>query len=310
MMQRTRIDSELVEKVSRLKNEERLSNQKIADRLGCNQRTVAKCLRKAKEKGLETRRSSALTSGYADALKDHYRNLVVTSQALGECVKIDPLNASQANSADLLDHYLEQQLLANGSRLAERGVNLDPNLGQSTVSWIPYPSLTYEEYQHDPEARRLARRLRDVLYQHDRTLEDHVKEWMHKWDELPRHRRSLWEETPKFFEEDFKKYLKQQSDTSTTDKPEDKNPQQSEPSTTDESESTSDKELICKYVVDTAIALEAMKTLKAPGEDLPDEAFTALLDEVFSSAKSCLVTFPNPYTGGESSSTIYLAYKE
>ena len=44
--------------------------------------------------------------------------------------------------------------------------------------------------------------------------------------------------------------------------------------------------------------------------DLPDEAFTALLDEVFSSAKSHLVTFPNPYTGGESSSTIYLAYKE
>ena len=44
--------------------------------------------------------------------------------------------------------------------------------------------------------------------------------------------------------------------------------------------------------------------------DLPDEAFTALLDEVFSTAKSCLVTFPNPYTGGESSSTIYLAYKE
>ena len=44
--------------------------------------------------------------------------------------------------------------------------------------------------------------------------------------------------------------------------------------------------------------------------DLPDEAFTALLDEELTTAKSCLVTFPNPYTGGESSSTIYLAYKE
>ena len=39
------------------------------------------------------------------------------------------------------------------------------------------------------------------------------------------------------------------------------------------SEDTSDKELICKYVVDTAIALEALETLKARGEDLPDEAF-------------------------------------
>ena len=44
--------------------------------------------------------------------------------------------------------------------------------------------------------------------------------------------------------------------------------------------------------------------------DPPDEAFTGLLNEVFSSAKSQRVTFPNPYTEGESSSTIYLAYKE
>jgi hypothetical protein len=44
--------------------------------------------------------------------------------------------------------------------------------------------------------------------------------------------------------------------------------------------------------------------------DPPDDAFTGLLNEVFSSAKSQRVTFPNPYTEGESSSTIYLAYKE
>ena len=44
--------------------------------------------------------------------------------------------------------------------------------------------------------------------------------------------------------------------------------------------------------------------------DPPDEAFVSLLDEVFASAKFHLVTFANPYTGGESSNTIYLAYKE
>ena len=44
--------------------------------------------------------------------------------------------------------------------------------------------------------------------------------------------------------------------------------------------------------------------------DPPDEAFMSLLDEVFASAKFHLVTFANPYTGGESSNTIYLAYKE
>ena len=67
----------------------------------------------------------------------------------------------------------------------------------------------------------------------------------------------------------------------------------------------------------TDSGLTAVATSLHPGgvfglwsNDLPDEAFTALLDEVFSSAKSHLVTFPNPYTGEESSSTIYLAYKE
>ena len=43
--------------------------------------------------------------------------------------------------------------------------------------------------------------------------------------------------------------------------------------------------------------------------DPPDETFSSLLDEVFASAEFHLVTFPNPYTGGESSNTIYLAYR-
>jgi hypothetical protein len=37
--------------------------------------------------------------------------------------------------------------------------------------------------------------------------------------------------------------------------------------------------------------------------------FTRLLDGVFQSSESHIVTFPNPYTGGESSSTIYVARK-
>ena len=41
--------------------------------------------------------------------------------------------------------------------------------------------------------------------------------------------------------------------------------------------------------------------------DPPDDAFSRLLDGVFASAEFRLVTFPNPYTGGESSNTIYLA---
>ena len=43
--------------------------------------------------------------------------------------------------------------------------------------------------------------------------------------------------------------------------------------------------------------------------DPPDADFTRLLDAVFQSSESHIVTFANPYTGGESSSTIYLARK-
>ena len=43
--------------------------------------------------------------------------------------------------------------------------------------------------------------------------------------------------------------------------------------------------------------------------DPPEAEFTRLLDAVFRSSESHIVTFPNRYTGGESSSTIYLAQK-
>ena len=44
-------------------------------------------------------------------------------------------------------------------------------------------------------------------------------------------------------------------------------------------------------------------------DDPPDAEFIELLDTVFSSTRSHLVTFPNPYTGSESSNTVYLACK-
>ena len=66
----------------------------------------------------------------------------------------------------------------------------------------------------------------------------------------------------------------------------------------------------------TGAGLTALAASLHPGgvfglwsNDPPDEAFSSLLNEVFASAEFHLVTFPNPYTGGESSNTIYLAYK-
>jgi hypothetical protein len=42
-------------------------------------------------------------------------------------------------------------------------------------------------------------------------------------------------------------------------------------------------------------------------DDLPDAAFAAVLDDVFASSDAHVVSFANPYTGGESSATIYVA---
>ena len=66
----------------------------------------------------------------------------------------------------------------------------------------------------------------------------------------------------------------------------------------------------------TGAGLTALAASLHPGgvfglwsNDPPDEAFSSLLNEVFASAEFHLVTFPNPYTGGQSSNTIYLAYR-
>ena len=66
----------------------------------------------------------------------------------------------------------------------------------------------------------------------------------------------------------------------------------------------------------TGAGLTALAASLHPGgvfglwsNDPPDEAFSSLLNEVFVSAEFHLVTFPNPYTGGQSSNTIYLAYR-
>ena len=42
-------------------------------------------------------------------------------------------------------------------------------------------------------------------------------------------------------------------------------------------------------------------------DDAPDDAFVVMLGEVFDSARSHVVTFPNPLTDGEASNTVYVA---
>ena len=66
----------------------------------------------------------------------------------------------------------------------------------------------------------------------------------------------------------------------------------------------------------TTPALRSLADKLRPGgifglwsNDPPDTEFTRVLDTVFQSSESHIVTFPNPYSGDESSNTVYLAYK-
>ncbi|MFT5132845.1 MAG: spermidine synthase [Gammaproteobacteria bacterium] len=43
--------------------------------------------------------------------------------------------------------------------------------------------------------------------------------------------------------------------------------------------------------------------------DPPDDEFVSLLESVFQTSETQVVSFSNPYTGGESSNTVYLAHK-
>ena len=66
----------------------------------------------------------------------------------------------------------------------------------------------------------------------------------------------------------------------------------------------------------SAPGLQSMADKLHPGgifglwsNDPPDAEFIRLLDAVFRSSESHVVSFPNRYSGGESSNTIYLAHK-
>jgi len=67
----------------------------------------------------------------------------------------------------------------------------------------------------------------------------------------------------------------------------------------------------------TEESLSAMKRKLVSGgvfglwsNDLPDQEFTDLLGTVFDRVDTAIVPFHNPYSGGESSNSIYLAHKE
>ena len=64
----------------------------------------------------------------------------------------------------------------------------------------------------------------------------------------------------------------------------------------------------------TEDALQSMANKIHPGgifglwsNDPPEAEFTNLLEAVFQSSESHIVTFPNPYTGSESTNTVYIA---
>lgn len=66
----------------------------------------------------------------------------------------------------------------------------------------------------------------------------------------------------------------------------------------------------------TIESLQSMANKLHPGgifglwsDDPPDTQFIELLDSIFASSEAHVINFPNPYTRGESSNTVYLARK-
>ncbi len=67
----------------------------------------------------------------------------------------------------------------------------------------------------------------------------------------------------------------------------------------------------------TVEALSKLKDKLLPGglfglwsNDLPDPKFSELLDSVFASSEAHVIRFPNPYTFGESTNSVYLAFND
>jgi predicted transcriptional regulator len=180
---RTKINEELIIKwVKRF--EDGASYSKIAQESSSNSATVSKYIKAARDAGPKKRYEAALISIESENLRIHNRSMVMTAEAIAQCVMVDPQHDKLVGQEDwrfLFNHYLEQQLLANNDWLIERGTHFGSESGRFDSSWAPDPSITFDIAREEPAQRRLSQLLLSALYEHDQNLKKEVDKWADKW---------------------------------------------------------------------------------------------------------------------------------
>ena len=187
---RTKINEELIIKwVKRF--EDGASYSKIAQESSSNSATVSKYIKAARDAGPKKRYEAALISIESENLRIHNRSMLMTAEAIAQCVMVDPQHdklldhdklVGQEDWRFLFNHYLEQQLLANNDWLIERGTHFASESGGFDSSWAPDPSITFDIAREEPPQRRLSQLLLRALYEHESKLKTDVDKWADKWD--------------------------------------------------------------------------------------------------------------------------------
>ena len=180
---RTKINEELIMKWVK-RADDGASYLKIAQEFSCSAATVAKHVKAVRDAGPKKRYQDALLSIESENLRIHNWSMVMTAEAISQSVMVDPAHPKLSDQLDcrvLLNHYVEQQLMANNDWLIERGIPFDSE--SERFDWVPARSITFDAAGEEPAHRRLSQLLLGALYEHEPNLKTKVDRWAKEWDD-------------------------------------------------------------------------------------------------------------------------------
>ena len=127
--------------------------------------------------------------------------MLMTAEAVAQCVMVDPKVdpevdpehhklSEQLDWRVMLNHYVEQQLLANNDWLIERGTRFRSESGGFDSSWVPERKFIFDFPREEPVERRLSQLLLRALYEHEPNLKTKVDRWADEWDTFQKRQRN------------------------------------------------------------------------------------------------------------------------
>ena len=189
---RTKINEELIMKWVKRK-EAGDSYKKIGTDFDCNPATVTKYVKAARDSVPRKRYQDALLAVESENLRTHNWSLVMTAEAIAQCVMVDPEHPKLSDQLDwrfMVNHYVEQQLLANNDWLIERGTPFGSESGRFDSSWVPERKFIFDFPREEPVERRLSQLLLRALYEHEPNLKTKVDRWAEEWDDFQKKQRN------------------------------------------------------------------------------------------------------------------------